>query len=47
MLIAGNEKLQETSSKLDVIQSNQQSLRKRLDSCCAKKDEPQAKKNKT
>ena len=33
MLKTGNDKLQETSNKLDVIQSNQQSLRKRLASC--------------
>ena len=45
MLNVGNDKLQETSKKLDVIQSNQQSLRKRLESCCGKKDEPQKAKN--
>ena len=33
MLKAGNDKLQETTSKLEVIQSNKQSLRKRLNSC--------------
>jgi hypothetical protein len=32
MLKAGNDKLQETSTKLDMIQSNQQNLRKRLNS---------------
>lgn len=45
MLKAGNDKLQETSTKLDMIQSNQQNLRKRLNSCCAT-GEPQAKKKK-
>ena len=44
MLKAGNDKLQETSNKLDVIQSNQRSQRKRLDSCCGNEDKPQAKK---
>ena len=47
MLKAGSDKLQETSNKLDVIQSNQQSLRKRLDSCCGNEDKPEAKKKKT
>ena len=47
VLKAGNDKLQETSNKLDVIQSNQQSLRKRLDSCCGNEDKPEAKKKKT
>ena len=44
MLIAGNDKLQETTSKLEVIQSNQQSLRKRLNSCQSFEDKTQAKK---
>lgn len=47
MLKAGNDKLQETSNKLDVIQSNQQSLRKGLESCWGNEDKPQAKKKKT
>ena len=33
MLKARNDKLQETTSKLEVIQSNQKSLRKRLNLC--------------
>jgi len=33
VLKAGNNKLLERSNKLDVIQSNQQSIRKCLDSC--------------
>lgn len=43
MLKARNDKLQQTSNKLDVIQSNQQSLQKRLDSCYGNTDDPQAK----
>lgn len=46
MLKAGNDKLQETSSKLDAIQSNQQRLRKRLESCCGNEDKAEAKKKK-
>jgi len=33
MLKAGNEKLQKTSKKLDLIWSNQTGTRKRLDDC--------------
>jgi hypothetical protein len=45
MLKAGNEKLQETSKKLDFISTKQQDLRKRLRGCESdKKDQPQAKK---
>ena len=46
MLEAGNYKQQETSNKMDVIQSNQQSRRKRLDSRCGNEDKLQAKKKK-
>ena len=46
MLKAGNDKLQETTSKLEVIQSNQLSLRKRLNSCWSIEDKTQAKKKK-
>ena len=47
MLKAGNDKLQKTTSKLEVTQSNQQSLRKRLNSCWSIEDKTQAKKKKT
>ena len=42
-LKAGNDKLQETSDKLDVIKSSQQSLHKQIGSCCGNENKPQAK----
>jgi len=45
MLKAGNEKLQETSKKLDLIWTNQKGIRKRLDDC-DNKGQPLMKKKK-
>jgi len=46
MLKAGNEKLQETSKKLDLIWADQKGIRKQLDEC-ENKDKPVIKKKKS